>query len=63
MLSLRAFLRLEAQRFKNGISWFESKIKIHRVAATAYLSKQKYKLNFFDIKKIIKKRYLEPTNS
>ena len=46
MLSLRAFLRLEVQRFKNGISWFESKVKIHRVAATAYLSKPKYNLNF-----------------
>jgi putative transposase len=45
MLSLRAFLRLEVQRFKNGISWFESKIKIQRVAATAYLSKPKYNLN------------------
>ena len=32
MLSLRAFLRLEVQRIKNGISWFESKMKIHRVA-------------------------------
>ena len=46
MLSLRAFLRLEVQRFKNGISWFESKMKIHRVAATTYLSEPKYKLNF-----------------
>jgi putative transposase len=46
MLSLRAFLRLEVQRFKNGISWFESKVKIHRVAATVYLSKPKYNLNF-----------------
>ena len=45
MLSLRAFLRLEVQRIKNGISWFESKMKIHRVAATTYLSKPKYKLN------------------
>jgi hypothetical protein len=45
MLSLRAFLRLEVQRIKNGISWFESKMKIHRVAVTAYLSKPKYNLN------------------
>jgi hypothetical protein len=45
MFSLRAFLRLEVQRIKNGISWFESKMKIHRVAATTYLSKPKYKLN------------------
>lgn len=27
MLSLRAFLRLEVQRIRNGISWFESKQK------------------------------------
>ena len=46
MFSLRAFLRLEVQRFKNGISWFESKVKIHRVAATVYLNKPKYNLNF-----------------
>jgi putative transposase len=45
MLSLRAFLRLEVQRIKNGISWFESKTKIHRVAATTYLSKPRYNLN------------------
>jgi putative transposase len=45
MLSLRAFLRLEVQRFKNWISWFESKLKIHRVAATAYINKLKYNLN------------------
>ena len=31
MFSLRAFLRLELQRIRNGISWFESKTKIHRV--------------------------------
>jgi putative transposase len=46
MLSLRAFLRLEIQRFKNGTSWFESKMKIHRVAVIAYLNKPKYNLNF-----------------
>src|SRR5674536_389647 len=38
MFSLRAFLRLEVQRIKNGISWFESKMKIHRVAAIVYLN-------------------------
>jgi len=37
MFSLRAFLRLELQRIKSGISWFESKTKIRRVAVTAYL--------------------------
>jgi IS4 transposase len=45
MFSLRAFLRLEVQRIRNGISWFESKTKIHIVATTAYLNKPKYNLN------------------
>jgi putative transposase len=44
-LSLRAFLRLEVQRIRNGISWFESKTKIHRVASTICLSKPRYNLN------------------
>ena len=47
MFSLRAFLRLELQIVKNGISWFESKAKIHRVAAIEYLNRPRYKLNFF----------------
>jgi hypothetical protein len=29
---LKAFLRLEVQRIKEGVSWFECKVKIHRVA-------------------------------
>jgi putative transposase len=45
MLSLRAFLRLEVQRIRKGVSWFESKMKIHRVAARVYLSKPRYNLN------------------
>jgi hypothetical protein len=45
MFSLRAFLRLEVQRIKNGISWFESKMKIHRVAAIGYLNRPRYKIN------------------
>jgi len=45
LFSLRAFLRLEVQRIRKGISWFESKTKIHRVAATTYLSKPRYNLN------------------
>lgn len=45
LLSLRAFLRLEVQRIRNGISWFESKIKIHRVSVRDYISKPRYKLN------------------
>ncbi|AKB50630.1 hypothetical protein MSBRW_1377 [Methanosarcina barkeri str. Wiesmoor] len=35
-LSLRAFLRLELQRIKSGISWFESAMKSERVAVTEY---------------------------
>jgi len=42
MLSLRAFLRLELQRIKSGISWFESAIKIGRVAVTAYFKNPIY---------------------
>jgi IS4 transposase len=45
LLALRAFLRLEVQRIRNGISWFESKTKIHRVASTIYLNKPRYNLN------------------
>jgi len=45
MFSLRAFLRLELQRIKSGISWFESAIKIRRVAVTAYLKDPLYTLN------------------
>jgi putative transposase len=45
MLSLRAFLRLEVQRIRNGISWFESIMKIQRVATKAYINKPKYGLN------------------
>ncbi len=45
MLSLRAFLRLEIQRIRNGISWFESKMKIQRVGIMEYLSKPRYNLN------------------
>jgi predicted nucleic acid-binding protein len=45
MFSLRAFLRLELQRVKNGISWFESTMKIRRVAVTAYLNNPLYTVN------------------
>jgi putative transposase len=45
LFSLRAFLRLELQRVKNGISWFESNMKIRRVAITEYLSNPLYALN------------------
>ncbi len=45
LFSLRAFLRLEIQRIRRGISWFESKVKILRVAVLEYLNKPKYNLN------------------
>jgi len=47
MFSLKAFLRLEVQRIRDGISWFESKVKIHRVAAIEYLIRPRYNLNLF----------------
>lgn len=37
MFSLRAFLRLEVERLKTGISWFETKRKIIRLAVCLYL--------------------------
>lgn len=45
IFSLRAFLRLELQRIKTGISWFEIKVKITRVAVAAYLNNSLYTLN------------------
>jgi putative transposase len=45
MFSLRAFLRLELQRVKSEISWFENTMKIRRVAVTEYLSNPLYTLN------------------
>lgn len=45
MFSLRAFLRLELQRVKCGISWFESAMKIRRVAVTVYLNNPLYTVN------------------
>jgi len=45
MFSLRAFHRLKLQRIKNGISWFESAMKVKRVTVTAYLNNPMYTLN------------------
>ena len=45
LFSLRAFLRLELQRIKSGISWFESDMKIRRVAVKAYLNNPLYTVN------------------
>lgn len=40
--SLRAFLRLEINRIKTGISWYEAKLSIIRSAVRLYLAKPSY---------------------
>lgn len=37
-LSLRAFLRLELERIRHGVSWYESKVTVIRGAVSAYLA-------------------------
>jgi putative transposase len=37
-LSLRAFLRLERERIRYGVSWYESKTSIIRGAISSYLA-------------------------
>jgi putative transposase len=37
-LSLRAFLRLELERLRHGVSWYESKISVVRGAISSYLA-------------------------
>jgi putative transposase len=44
MFALRAFLRLEAERLRTGISWFESKRRIIRRAISAYIKYPNYSL-------------------
>ena len=44
MFALRAFLRLEAERLRTGISWFESKRGIIRPAISAYIKYLNYSL-------------------
>lgn len=44
MFALRAFLRLEAERLRTGISWFESKRKIIRPAIGSYIKYLNYSL-------------------
>jgi hypothetical protein len=39
LLSLLAFLRIESHRLKTGISWYESKRKIHRVATARFIAR------------------------
>ena len=43
-LSLRAFLRLEANRLRNGVSWYEAKHSIVREAVRKYLAEPLYLL-------------------
>lgn len=43
-LSLRAFLRLEANRLENGVSWYEAKLSIVRDAVREYLRQPLYLL-------------------
>jgi len=43
-LSLRAFLRLEANRLENGVSWYEAKLSIVRGAVREYLRRPLYLL-------------------
>ena len=44
-LSLRAFLRLEANRLENGVSWYEAKLSIVRDAVREYLRQPLYLLS------------------
>lgn len=43
-LCLRAFLRIESHCYRTGISWFEAKTSIIRVAVRAYLANPLYSL-------------------
>jgi len=42
---IKSFSKARSTKDQNGISWFESKMKIHRVAAIGYLNQPRYKLN------------------
>lgn len=44
-LALRAFLRLEANRLENGVSWYEAKLSIVRDAVRRYLAEPLYLLS------------------
>ncbi|WP_422929652.1 IS701 family transposase [Singulisphaera sp. PoT] len=43
-LSIRAFLRLERNFFRTGVSWYEAKAQIIRGAVRAYIAQPLYKL-------------------
>jgi putative transposase len=42
--ALRAFVRLEYQRFTTGVSWFEAKWAIIREAVRVFLTQPLYRL-------------------
>jgi putative transposase len=44
-LALRAFLRLEANRLENGVSWYEAKHSIVQDAVRRYLAEPLYLLS------------------
>ena len=44
LLALRAFVRLELNRLRKGISWYQAKYDIVRVAIHDYLAKPWYEL-------------------
>ena len=43
--SIRAFIRLEVNRLKNGVSWYEAKLSIIRDAIRTYLTNPLFTLN------------------
>ena len=43
--SIRAFIRLEVNRLKNGVSWYEAKLSIVRDAIRTYLTNPTFTLN------------------
>lgn len=44
LLAIRAFVRLEVQRWRTGLSWYEAKVAIVRDAIRAYLTHPRYVL-------------------
>jgi len=45
-MSLSTFLRLELERFRPGVSWYESKISVVRGAISSYLKEEVERLSF-----------------
>ncbi|MDN7026252.1 transposase, partial [Methanoculleus sp. FWC-SCC1] len=44
LMAVRAFVRLEINRIKTGVSWFEAKAQIHREAIKTYIRNPRYAL-------------------